>query len=60
MYSDLAKIEIDNLAKIQFIKWNDKAYGLTLFDFAGKGVQLVVERTADTGEAKIVVYNTSL
>ena len=57
--SNLAKIEIGGLAKIQFIKWNDKSYGLTLFDSAGKGVQLVVARTADTGEANITAYNTS-
>ena len=55
--SNLAKIEIGGLAKIQFIKWNDKSYGLTLFDSAGKGVQLTVTRTADTGETNITAYN---
>lgn len=57
--SNLAKIEIGGLAKIQFIKWNDKSYGLTLFDSAGKGVQLAIERTADIGETKITAYNIS-
>lgn len=55
----MAKIEISGLAKIQFIKWNDKSYGLTLFDSAGKGVQLAIERTADIGETKITAYNIS-
>lgn len=57
--SNLAKIEIGGLAKIQFIKWNDKSYGLTLFDSAGKGVQLAIERTADIGETNITAYNIS-
>lgn len=55
----MAKIEIGGLAKIQFIKWNDKSYGLTLFDSAGKGVQLAIERTADIGETNITAYNIS-
>nr|DAI87405.1 MAG TPA: hypothetical protein [Caudoviricetes sp.] len=55
--SNLAKIETGSLAKIQFVKWDDKTYGLTLFDSAGKGVQLVIERTADIGETNITAYN---
>ena len=49
-------ITISNLSNISFQKWNDIDFGLVLRDSSGKGVQLVVNRIADSGNITINAY----
>ena len=45
-----------DINSVAFRKWNNIDYGFAVYGADGKGVQLIIKRTAESGELEIKGY----